>query len=71
MIGQVDDTLAAGATLEELEADMVCVWPALNIMQMHWMTSPHIQASVSRRGRDRARFSSLKMLEDGGIFALR
>lgn len=72
MIGQVDDTLAAGATLEELEADYGM---RLGRVEYHANALDEINAYPSFREaaetvteRD---FPILTMLEDGGIFALR
>jgi len=72
MIGQVDDTLAAGATLEELEADFGM---GLGRVEYHANALDDITAYPSFRDAAEAvterDFPALTMLEDGGIFALR
>jgi peptidyl-prolyl cis-trans isomerase D len=72
MIGQVDDTLAAGATLEELEADYGL---RLGSVEFHANALDEITAYPSFRQAAEAvterDFPTLTMLEDGGIFALR
>jgi len=72
MIGQVDDTLAAGATLEELEADFGL---RLERVEYHANALADITAYPSFRQAAEAvterDFPTLTMLEDGGIFALR
>jgi len=72
MIGQVDDTLAAGATLEELETDFGL---RLERVEYHPNALADITAYPSFRQAAEAvterDFPTLTMLEDGGIFALR
>ena len=72
MIAQLDDTLAAGATLEELEADFGL---RLGRVEYHANALDDITAYPSFRQAAEAvterDFPSLTMLEDEGIFALR
>lgn len=72
LIAQIDDTLAAGATLEELEADF-----GLRLGQINYHSNALDDITAYPSFRDAAEavterdFPSLIMLEDGGLFALR